>query len=251
VLVEKPLATDVEQCSALVAQVAATGLKFQVGAMKRHDAGLQYARRFAEQSLGGARTFDAWYRIGDLRSGIEAALFPAVFVDESGAAKEAEFKADRQRYLLATHGAHIFDTVRFMLGNVVRVTAQHRGYGRDQAWTVLLTTEAGAMGTLTLSVDVPGAPGEGIEIFGANGSLRVETHFPFYRRASTVRAYHGGNIVEPILPDGDAYERQVEAFARAIRDDTPTTPDVVDGLAAVELIDAVATAAATGRTVVL
>lgn len=251
VLVEKPLATDAEQCGALVAQVAATGLKLQVGAMKRHDAGLEYARRFAEQSLGEIRTFHAWYRIGDLRPGIEATLFPAVFVDEQEAAKEAEFKADRQRYLLATHGAHLFDTARFMVGDVVTVTAQHRGYGRDQAWTVLSETATGAMGTLTLSVDVPGVPAEGIEIFGADGSVRVDTHFPFYRRASTVRAYRDGDIVEPILPDGNAYERQIEAFARAIRDDTPTTPDVTDGLAAVELIDAVATAAATGQTVAL
>ncbi|WP_034262363.1 Gfo/Idh/MocA family protein [Actinospica robiniae] len=251
VLVEKPLAADATQGRALAVQVTGTALKLQVGAMKRHDPGLEFARRFVAESLGQARTFDVWYRIGDMRPQIEAALFPVVFADEAAAPKEAEIKADRQRYLLATHGAHVLDTVRYLLGDVATVTAQHRGYGRDQAWTALLTMANGAMGTLTLSVDVPGVPAEGIEVFGAEGSVRVDTHFPFYRRASTVRAYSAGGIIEPILPDGDAYERQVEAFVRAIREDGPTTPDAADGVAALELIDAITTAAATGHTVTL
>jgi hypothetical protein len=48
----------------------------QVGAMKRHDQGVQYARRFITERLGQVRSFNAWYRIGDLRPSIEAVLFP-------------------------------------------------------------------------------------------------------------------------------------------------------------------------------
>ena len=76
----------------------------------------------------------AWYRIGDLRPGIETTLFPRVYADERVRAQEAVVKADRQRYLLATHGAHIFDTLRYLLGDVARVEARHRGDGRDHAW---------------------------------------------------------------------------------------------------------------------
>jgi predicted dehydrogenase len=251
VLIEKPLASTVEQCRGLVAQVADSGLKLQVGAMKRHDAGLQYARRFIVESLGEARTFNAWYRIGDLRPGIEATLFPRVFAEEQARWQEAAFKADQQRYLLATHGSHIFDTVRFLLGDVASITARHRSYGRDQAWTVLVTTTGGAIGTVTITVDVPGVSAEGIEVFGATGWVHVDTHFPFYRRASTVRGYHNSHVIEPTLTDGDAYERQIEAFARAIREDSAPTPDVTDGLAVVVLIDATAAAAASGQAVTL
>jgi len=251
VLVEKPLATTVQEAQELADLVHRTGLVLQVGAMKRHDQGLQYARRFVAERLGGPRSFTAWYRIGDLRPGIEATLFPHVHADPAARETEAAFKADRRRYLLATHGSHIFDTVRFLLGDVASVVARHREDGRDQTWQVLLTTASGAVGTVGITVDVPGLPSEGIEVFGAHGSVRVDTHFPFYRRASTVHAYADGATTVPELTDGDAYERQVEAFARAVREGGSPDPDVDDGVQAVRLIDATATAVETGVEVAL
>lgn len=247
VLVEKPLASTEQEAAALAELVDRTDLVLQVGAMKRHDEGVQYARRFVHERLGEPRSFTAWYRIGDLRPGIEATLFPRVHVDARARQAEAAARADRRRYLLATHGAHVFDMVRNLLGDVATVVARHRTDGRDHAWQVLLTTTAGAVGTVSLTVDVPGAPSEGIEVLGSAGTVRVDTHFPFYRRASTVHAYADGRTVVPDLTDGDAYERQVEAFARTIRDGGRPDPDVRDGLAAVRLIEAVATAAETGQ----
>jgi predicted dehydrogenase len=251
VLVEKPLASTTEEAETLVELVDKTGLKVQVGAMKRHDAGLQWAHHFISDSLGEARSFMAWYRIGDLRPGIEATLFPRVYAEEQAREQEAGFKADRERYLLATHGAHIFDTVRYLLGDVVAIEARHRGYGRDHAWTALVTMASGAVGSVAITVDVPGLPAEGIEIFGSSGSLRVDTPFPFYRMASTVQAYAKSQVVIPILTDGDPYERQLEAFAAAIRDDLTPNPDVRDGLAAVRLIHATAEAVDSGKEVTL
>jgi predicted dehydrogenase len=249
VLVEKPLASTIEEAEALVELVDRTGLKVQVGAMKRHDAGLQWAHQFIADSLGEARSFMAWYRIGDLRPGIEATLFPRVFAEERTREQEAGFKADRERYLLATHGSHIFDTVRYLMGDVAAVEARHRGYGRDHAWTALLTVASGAVGSVAITVDVPGLPAEGIEIFGSTGSLRVDTPFPFYRMASTVHAYTNAQVVIPVLTDGDPYERQLEAFAVAIREDLAPNPDVRDGLAAVTLIHATAEAVDSGKEI--
>jgi predicted dehydrogenase len=251
VLVEKPLAATPAEAGELAELVATTGLVLQVGAMKRHDPGLEFAKEFVAAQLGQARSFNAWYRIGDLRPGIEAALFPHVYADRAARTLEATFKEDRARYLLATHGAHVFDTVRFLLGDVASVVARHRADGRDQAWQVLLTTANGAVGTVALTVDVPGLPSEGIEILGSAGTVRVDTHFPFYRRAATVHAYAGGQTVSPNLVDGDAYERQLEAFARTIRTGGQPSPDVGDGLAALRLIAAVAQAVQTRKEVLL
>jgi predicted dehydrogenase len=249
VLVEKPLPSTVEQCESLVHLVKQTGLKLQVGAMKRHDAGVEFAHRFVGESLGEPRSFTAWYRIGDLRPGIEATLFPRAYADPQARAHESGFKADRPRYLLATHGAHIYDTVRYLLGEVESIDARHRDFGRDQAWSAIVTTASGAVGTISIIVDVPGLPAEGIEILGSSGSVRVDTHFPFYRQASTVHAYADGQVVVPVLTDGDAYERQVEAFANAIRRDLQPEPDVVEGQSAVALIDATTTSVESGREV--
>ena len=251
VLVEKPLAATSAEAGALAGLVRRTGLVLQVGAMKRHDEGVQYAHRFVAGRLGQVRTFHAWYRIGDLRPGIESTLFPHVYADPAARTAEARFKADRQRYLLATHGAHVFDTVRYLLGDVASVVAKHRRDGRDQYWQLLLTLASGAIGTVGITVDVPGVPSEGIEIFGASGAVRVDIPFPFYRLASTVQAYAAGETVTPVLTDGDAYERQIEAFARAVRREQPPTPDVRDGLAAVRLIEATAAAVDSGAEVTL
>jgi predicted dehydrogenase len=242
VLVEKPLASTIEDAGKLVDLVDQTGMILQVGAMKRHDLGVQYARQFMIERLGEVRSFHAWYRIGDLRAGLEATLFPRIYADRSAQDTEAAFKADRRRYLLATHGSHIFDTVRYLLGDIGSLLARHRDDGKDQLWQMLLTTKSGALGTVSIAVDVPGEPAEGIEIYGSSGTVRVDTHFPFYRLASTVRAYANGETIVPTLTDGDAYRRQAEAFARAIRDGSPPTPDVRDGMQAVRLIEATAAA---------
>ena len=240
VLVEKPLTATVAEAEDLVELVDRTGLTLQVGAMKRHDAGVRYARRFIAERLGGVRSFSAWYRIGDLRPGIEATLFPPVVADPAASRRAAAGKADRQRYLLATHGAHVFDTVRFLLGEVASLVARHRQDAPDHLWQVLMTTEAGAVGTVTIAADVPGLPSEGIEVLGAAGAVRADLHSPFSRRAATVHAYADGEVVVPALTDGDAYQRQLEAFARAVRAGGRPDPDVRDGLAAVRLIEATA-----------
>jgi predicted dehydrogenase len=251
VLVEKPLASTIEDSAKLVDLVQQTGMILQVGAMKRHDPGVQYARQFMIERVGEVRSFHAWYRIGDLRPGVEASLFPRTYADPSAQGAEAAFKADRRRYLLATHGSHIFDTLRYLLGDVGSLLARHRDDGKDQLWQLLLTTKSGAIGTVNIAVDVPGEPAEGIEIFGLSGKVRVDTHFPFYRLASTVHAYADGVTIVPTLTDGDAYRRQVEAFARAIRHGSQPTPDVNDGLRAVQLIEATATAVESGAEVIM
>jgi predicted dehydrogenase len=249
VLVEKPLTATVSEAEDLVGLVNRTGLTLQVGAMKRHDPGVQYGRRFVAERVGEVRSFAAWYRIGDLRPGIEATLFPPVSAEAGTREREAAVKADRRRYLLATHGAHVFDTLRFLLGEVAFLVARHRQDGPDHLWQLLATTTSGAVGTVTIAADVPGLPSEGVEVLGATGSVRIDLHFPFYRRPATVHAYADGEVVVPTLTDGDAYRRQLEAFARAVRGDGPPDPNVRDGLAAVRLIEASAKAAETGSEV--
>jgi predicted dehydrogenase len=248
VLVEKPLASTVRDCQQLVELVARTGLKLQVGAMKRHDPGLRFAREFISAKLGEVRSFNAWYRIGTNRAGVEATLFPKTFDDPGSRRTEATFKADRERYLLATHGSHVFDTVRFLLGEVKSVTATHRRFGPDHAWHMLVTLASDAVGTVAITVDVPGDGAEGIQAYGSTGQLTAHIHFPFFRRASDVWAYSAvdGVTTMPVLSDTDAYELQIEAFARAIRLGTALAPDAVDGLAAVRLIEAVERSAAKG-----
>ena len=250
VLVEKPMAATVEEADALVRLTEETGLTLQVG---RDEAARRRPPVGAQVRVGRPRRGAVVRRVVPHRrppAGHRADALPAACSPTSMLrGHEAELKADRERYLLATHGAHVFDTVRYLLGDVAGITVRHRGDGRDHAWIALLTMASGAIGSVAISVDVPGVPSEGLEIFGARGALRVDTPFPFYRMASDVRAYANEQVVIPTLTDGDAYERQLEAFARAVRGELAPDPDARDGLAAVTLIRAAADAVASGSEI--
>jgi predicted dehydrogenase len=241
VLVEKPLAPSVDECREIVEAADRTGLKVQVGAMKRHDPGIQFAKRFIGDHLGELQSFRAWYRISSTRAAEERILFPEIVGDPLSQRRDPDYKADRARYSLMTHGAHLFDGLRYLLGDPRYLVAQMGSIGRDHSWHGLWSLPGGGLGSFELSVDVRAPASEGYEVFGAGGAVQVDTHFPFYRRASDVRAFDAlvGQWSVPALGAADAYQRQLEAFARAILLDETTTPDARDGLAAVRLIECV------------
>ena len=243
VLVEKPLAGTAREAEQLAAVAGEVGLVLQVGAMKRYDPGVQHAAEAVRSRIGTVLSATIWYRVmSALRPPTEQTLFPALVVDEAVREHEAAFKADRSSYLLTTHGAHVLDGMRFLLGDPTWVSAQTRALWRlHLAW--------------------PGRPGR-----RRTGPLRdhrqrprgvvrrrrhlrrqrprpgLRTHFPFALRASDVEVYDEARSVSerPVFPDSNAYELQIEAFAAAVTTGAAATPDAQDGLAAVRLIDAVA-----------
>src|ERR1700744_2986298 len=124
VLMEKPAASTSAEAAELARLAADRGLKVQIGAMRRHDPGINYARR-AVAGIGPVLSLTGWYPgHARLRAATGQTLFPYTVVDEDVRPHEAGFKADRQRYLLATHGAHVFDTLRYLAGDVAAVQAR-------------------------------------------------------------------------------------------------------------------------------
>jgi predicted dehydrogenase len=249
VLVEKPLAPEPNDARHLGELADQLGLKLQVGAMKRHDPGIEYARA-AVARIGPVLTMSSWYRVmGALRPTTEAALFPAVVVDDDVRTREAAYKADRARHLLTTHGVHVFDGMRSLVGDLTGLSVVRTELGGDYAWHGRGTIERGG-GTATFEIVavVHADWSEGFDVYGQLGHVAVRSWFPFYRRASEVRCYleSDGVATAPRFGDADPYERQLEAFARAIVEDLPTDPDAADGLAAVEMVAACAESARRG-----
>ncbi len=243
VLVEKPLAASVAESERLVEIAKSTGRVLQVGAMKRHDPGMQYVKA-AIGDIGRVLSFNTWYRVPILRPGIERTLFPPVTQDPEVRATENAVKAERTKYLLWTHSAHVFDSVRYLVGDVDGVTAARSNVGEEYAWQGVLRLVDGGIGTFELTVNTHGEWAEGFHINGEHGSVHIDTHFPFFRRASTVRVYTDATQAwtEPIFDDTNAYERQLESFARAVRGAESATPGPEDGLAVVRLIEAIVAA---------
>jgi predicted dehydrogenase len=249
VLVEKPLAGTVADAVQLAALAASSRLQLQVGAMKRYDPGVQYAAEAVRTRIGRVLSATIWYRVmAELRPLIEATMFPALVVDEAVRAHEATFKADRESYLLTTHGAHVFDGMRYLLGQPTDIQAQMAGNGKDLTWHGLANLADGGLAHFEITANVHAEWSEGADIYGEKGSIHLRTHFPFALRSSDVEVFDAGTTAgyRPVFGDTNAYERQIEAFARAIRKNTPTSPNGDDGVAAVRLIDAVAESVACG-----
>jgi predicted dehydrogenase len=242
VLVEKPLAAAVDDAELLAKTAAETGLHLQVGAMKRYDPGVQYAAAAIRESIGRIFSASIWYRVmGALRPPTEATLFPALVVDEEVRAREATFKADRVGYLLTTHGAHVLDGLRYLVGDPTTLCAQRAQLGTDCSWHGLARLEEGGLAQFEITASVHGEWAEGADIYGEHGSVRLRTHFPFALRASDVEVFDEATRTNtrPVFGDTNPYERQLEAFAQAIRTGAPDSPSADDGLAAVRLIDVV------------
>jgi predicted dehydrogenase len=247
VLVEKPLGTSAAECLPLRDAVARSGRVLQVGTMKRSDPGLAYARR-ALADLGAVRSFGIWYRASNDAYVDEDTIFLPV-VRDSGYERPA-YKLDRQPYYLAGHGAHLFDNLRFLVGEATSVRADLAVNGDQYAWHGLVRLVGGGIGHFDLVVYVESDWSEGIAIFAEHGSVHVSMPNPFFLRPSEVRVFDARQRAwhQPLFDSGDAYLRQLDAFAASALEDAPVIAGVDDGIAALELIEAVARSVSEGGT---
>ena len=250
VLVEKPLGMTAAECRPLRDLVRRTGLVLQVGVMKRHDPGLESARHAIRDLIGRPVSFSIWYRAAADRFVDETSVFLPVLRDS--AYTRPAYKLDRQPYYLATHGAHLFDLVRYLVGEPQTVQAVLGTRGDAYSWQGVLRLADGTVGHFELTVYVESEWSEGLEVFGEHGSVSVATPNPFYLRPSRVRVFQAETRAwrEPIFDDGDPYLRQLDAFAASVLDGAPVRADVDDGIAALELIEAIAASAASGGAAV-
>lgn len=255
VLVEKPLASTLSEGEALAHEVAARELVLQVGFMKRHDPGVRHAAHAVRERIGRVLSASLWYRVmASERPAVEANHSPSVIVDEAVRERERAVKADASRYLLDTHGAHVLDSVRNLVGEPDAISAREGRVQDDRTWHVEGLLPDGGLVHAELSVNVHGSWDEGAVIHGERGTVRLRTHFPLLLLASDVEVYveETGTVERPVHASGSAYQRQIEHFADTVRAGGRPEPDVWDGLAALRLVDAVRrSAAAQGEAVSL
>jgi len=255
VLLEKPLAPTSAEARQLVDAAAARGVKLQTGTMKRHDPGVEYAKANLVR-IGPILSMVTWYRVmKGSRAAILDTLFPAVVEDGSVRTIEESFKADAADYRLATHGAHVFDLMRHLGGDLGWVSAHAASLAGDYSWhgTAGLGG-SGGLASFEISASVHSEWAEGFDIHGELGHIRIRSPYVFTKLGSSVELYVEAERVaqRPHFADTNPYKRQVEAFARAVLEDVPTNPSPEDGVAAVRFIEAVAESCALeGRRVVL
>ncbi len=254
VLCEKPVGLTVEEALDLKAAVEKSGKVFQVGHMKRFDAGLQSAKHFIDTEMGDLVALKAWYCDSTHRYAMTDAVQPLMVTSANARKPSANPKADLRRYYMLAHGCHLIDVARYFAGDIVSVQARLSERAGIWCWFVDVEFASGALGHLDLTVAVRMDWHEGFQIYGKNGSVIGKTYNPWYYKSSDVDIFReaDGATHRVIGADGHFYRRQLEGFARVILDGTAMEgADADDGVASVRAMVAIARSVESGNRVAL
>ncbi|WP_345459869.1 Gfo/Idh/MocA family oxidoreductase [Actinoallomurus oryzae] len=237
VFCEKPVALDRATTVRAVEEVAATGVRFQVGFHRRYDPDWVAAtRRIHAGEMGEPYLFRTSLR--DMKPP------PVEFLAGSGG-----FFVDMT--------IHDLDTARWMVGEVVEVAAYGTAIadaaigeiGDLDTALVVLRFESGALGV----IDNSRAAGYGYEcsteVMGRAATVRIDRpQHRHYQWLTPDGATYGINRdFEERYPL--AYAEELEAFARCARDGTAPAVTGLDALAAFDLATAADLSWRTGRPV--
>ncbi len=218
VLVEKPIGVDLGSCEQLALLAKEKNLVLQVGSMKRFDGGLQYAKDFVLSDMGDITTYKGWYCDSTGRYTLCDNVMPPLLSSTRMKRPEGNPKSQLETYYLLAHGSHLFDTARFMLGDILSVEAKLVIKEKLYSWLIFCEFSSGAIGCLDLTVAIRAEWSEGFEIYGTGGTIRARTYNPWVKLSSEVECWKESTreVLKPYAADGDTYRRQMEAFADVV-----------------------------------
>ncbi len=239
-LVEKPLATSVEDAGAIERAAARSGAVAMVGHLLRFEG--RYAAARQAVAAGG---------VGHVH-GVHAHRYAAA--------------ADRRRRGPRASGlwhlaVHDVDLVRWITGReIIAVAASGSNHGDEPPAIVAahLALDGGGVAALEAAWVLPdafcGHVWTGLVVMGSTGCVEVpSTH-------AAVAAHAGNAIVytdptrffePPGLPAQGALREEIAAFLNAVRTGTPSPVPVADGRRAVEIVAALERALAEGTRVTI
>ena len=226
VLCDKPLATTIADAERMLQVAAETGKKLGTGFMSRHHPAHQEMRRLLADGA-----------IGDVVL-IEVEFSPGVSQPHTWRTEQDLAGAEA----LYNVTVHPLDLVRYLLADdVADVTALNDckpGDWMDLMNLVLLRFQGGALGYVQANQKVP-YPRPDVRIYGTKGTIvGVRTARPAFVGELRVKI---GDAEEQVTEyDGrDAYHREVQAFNRAVIEDTEPNASALDGLRSMQLTAAI------------
>ncbi|HJZ72770.1 MAG TPA: Gfo/Idh/MocA family oxidoreductase [Vicinamibacterales bacterium] len=236
---EKPPALALEEVAAMQAAIAASGMFFQMGFMRRFDAGYAAAKRQIDDGrIGTPLVFKATSR-DPFRPSLEYAN-----PKSSGG-------------MLIDMGIHDFDLARWFMGDVRSVSAIGATIAYPELATVgdidnavaSLIFASGRLGVVDLSRS--GIYGYDIstEILGSEGTLKIG-----YLRETPVMLLTKNCVAHDTVPYfmerfRDAYTAQLQNFAQNVLQGRPAPITIDDGMEALRIGVAATRAQQTGMTV--
>ena len=256
VLVEKPLGVTVEECEAL-RSVARNGQRLAVGCNRRFLPGVRATRRFLQQEGGAVMSYAGYYYDSTFRHAVtQANKFPPAVEPGGNVARPQgpDWKTTNKRvYNWLTHGPHVLDLARHLIGPIAAVRATHREVTLDPAeapgskepprshvWRVELRFANGASGNCLLLLPRVGEFEEGFELHCTGGHVTCSYPYVWFQREYT-RIYSSARRVfeRPDAQDCHTFRLQLEALAESILTGAPqTNADLEDGIACIQALTA-------------
>ena len=236
VFVEKPLALTVAEARSCAAAAEAAGVVLQVGHNKRRQTG----NRMLKASLEAGE-------LGQLQHVESNISGPLVFKPDL-----PEWRKDPEDLPaggMTPLGVHMIDTIHYLAGGVSRVMAMSKRVSErldvDDVTAVLLDLKSGPLaylGTLMAS-----GPVNTVAAFGTEGAAWSEQDgAKFFRQK---RGEMGRN--ESAVSTIDTLADEMAEFVDCIRSGKTPETGAAEGIAVVEVLEAIIESAATGREVVI
>ena len=218
VLVEKPLGDDLDQAQALKHLIQKKGLVFQVGHMKRFDAGIAYAREFIQNQMGEIIAYKGWYCDSTHRYDMTDSTQPVPVKSPNTKKPSKNPKDNLERYYMMAHGSHLLDTARFLAGKIISVQATLLQKSNMYSWFIDTEFANGCNGHLDLTIAVRMDWHEGFHIYGEAGSVLGKTFNPWYFKTSEVQCFSEKerSYFQPLNNKAHFFQLQLEAFASTI-----------------------------------
>ena len=249
VLCEKPMALTPDAAADMIRACRANGVKLGLGFESVHHPGYQKSRQMVKDGVVGTVSLAQAQWAGGTRGVLEP---PA----RSGGLNEwwetPELVGGASAMM--GQGVHAVNALRYLLDDeVVEVAAMTDGQRTDKALehlaTILLRFDGGAIGMAVCGRKMPDMKADAV-VYGSDGRIVLENTMGIPLQGKLEVVSETVNSVEEWETDPLGTTReQVEAFNRAIRQDTKPYSSGVDGLRVVEVTVAVIESATTGRTV--
>lgn len=248
VFIEKPMALDVAECTAMIDACRTAGVRLMVAHITRFLEAVRVAHDLvAGGELGDVRMLQAWRLV----AGYPNAGWPL---------------DPREGSAFLDWGSHGCDVLRWFAGASPELAFGHFTTYRDGppaglSGMATFVFPGDAVGHVWQSYEMPGAAvGSRARyvIVGASGVVDIQAYgqVTLGRDAGSEIVfqqplYAGPTyLMDPLHPYfRDAFRRQIEEFVTAVRDGRDPSVSGEDGRAAVEMVQAVERASATGQAV--
>jgi len=222
VLCEKPLAIDSASARRMISAADSRGVVFTMASKFRYVTDVARAKSFIASGLIG-----------------EVVLFENVFTGRVDMTQR--WNSDRKISgggVLIDNGTHSVDLTRYVLGGLAEVQAMegHRLQGLEVEDTakMFVRSRGGVLGSIDLSWSVSKELPYFVAVYGSTGAILVGWRESKFRRAGDQDWTVFGQGYDKV----DAFKRQIENFAGAVRGDESLVVTPEDGLASVQVIEA-------------